>query len=58
MAKLELVIIYWAEDFNKYSKIIEQLMFEGWEVAEDTPYINQKGRIYKYEIKLIRDVCE
>ena len=58
MAKLELVIFYWAEDLNKYSKVIEQLLFEGWEVAEDTPYSDQKGRIYKYEVKLIRDVSE
>ena len=58
MAKLELVIFYWAEDLNKYSKIIEQLLVEGWEVAEDTPYSDQKGRVYKYEVKLIRDVSE
>ena len=57
MEMLELDVFYWSKDTVKYENIISQLLLEGWKRKQpDIPYQDDKGRIYKWEVNLIRSV--
>lgn len=56
MEQLELNIFFWSKDQEKYSNMIDKLLKEGWIKLDEIPYFDNKDRVYKYEVNLIRNI--